>query len=70
MYVIHFVEDKKRILTQFVQKIPSVDDQVKIKGKKAKVIRVEPQEQKQVDIHIVTEKIVKKNTKEPPKKRR
>lgn len=70
MYVIHYFENKNLLLTQLVQNLPSVDDAIKIKGKKGKVSKVTNIDERNVHIHVELERIVKKNPVVDPKKRR
>ncbi|MEH7384482.1 hypothetical protein V7147_03560 [Bacillus sp. JJ1521] len=70
MYVVHYFENKNLLLTQLVQNVPSVDDAIKIKGKKGKVSKVTNIDEKNVHIQVEIERIVKKNPVLDPKKRR
>ena len=40
MVFIHFFESGKKVLTQYLKTIPAVDETIKIKGRKGKVLRV------------------------------
>ncbi|MCM3712042.1 hypothetical protein [Sporosarcina luteola] len=41
MYAIHFYENKNYVLNQVLRNIPSIDDNVTLKGRKGKVMSVE-----------------------------
>ena len=72
MMVIHFFENKTEVLNQFVVKIPTVDEDIRIKGRKAKVVQVSQVDENNYHVHVIYEKIVKKQplTKEFGKKKR
>lgn len=60
MMVIHFYENRTEILNQFVVSIPAVNDDVRIKGRKAKVIQVDQINDNKYHVHVIYEKIPKK----------
>jgi hypothetical protein len=60
MTVVHFVENNSIVLTQFLNHIPSVDENIKIKGRKGKVLSVKELEENQIHVHVIFEE-VKKN---------
>jgi hypothetical protein len=72
MVTIQYYENNSLFLSQLVHQVPSVDENIKIKGKKAKVIRVDEVNKNLTHVHIVIEKIVKKPllSKELQKKKR
>jgi len=70
MVFIHFFESSKHVLTQLLKTVPAVDESIKIKGKKGKVIRVDQIEENIVHVHVLFEQIVKKQTLADPKKKR
>jgi hypothetical protein len=73
MYAIHFYEDKTYVLNQALRNIPSIDDNVSIKGRKAKVLNVEEIKENVYYVFIEFEKIVVKSktaTKELGKKKK
>lgn len=72
MVVIHFSENKNVVLTQLLQKVPSLDDPVRIKGRKGKVINVQEMKENVYQVTVEFEKIVKKKPasfKDPKKKK-
>mgnify|MGYP003436620239 CR=1 FL=1 len=74
MVVIHFLnkENKHVILTQLLRKIPVVDAELKIKGRKGKVLSVEEKGENIFHVRVFVEPIVKKqvNLKGDKKRRR
>lgn len=72
MMVIHIYENRTEVLNQFVVRIPAVDEDIRVKGRKAKVVQVNQIDEKKYHIHVVYEKIPKKQpfTKELKKKKR
>lgn len=40
MFVTHFYENKTSVLSQLLVKLPTVEEDIRIKGRKAKVIEV------------------------------
>lgn len=70
MYVVHYFENKNLLLTQLVQNVPAVEEVIKIKGKKGKVIKVTDIDERNVQIQVELDRIVKKNAVVDPKKRR
>ncbi|MFS0823396.1 hypothetical protein [Bacillus sp. 1P02SD] len=70
MYVVHYFENKNLLLTQLVQTVPSVDDAIKIKGKKGKVSKVIDIDQRNIHVQVELDRIVKKKTVDDSKKKR
>ncbi|MDR4886205.1 hypothetical protein RGU12_01425 [Fredinandcohnia sp. QZ13] len=70
MYVVHYFENKNLLLTQLVQTVPSVDDAIKIKGKKGKVSKVIDIDERNIHIQVELDRIVKKKTVDDSKKKR
>jgi hypothetical protein len=72
MVVIHYFEDKTLLLSQLVKQIPSIDENIKIKGRKGKVLSVKNAEGNHVHVHVMFEKVVKQQalSKETKKKKR
>ncbi|KOS68675.1 preprotein translocase subunit SecA [Lysinibacillus contaminans] len=72
MMVIHIYENRTEVLNQFVVRIPTVDEDIRVKGRKAKVVQVNQIDEKKYHVHVIYEKIVKKQplTKELGKKKR
>ncbi len=65
MPVVHFIEEKSVVLSQLLKTIPSVDESIKIKGRKGKVLSVDKVEENVVHVRIAFEKVVAKNQPTP-----
>lgn len=63
MMVVHFLENKNILLTQLLKNVPSVGDQVVIKGRKGKVSNVTSVDENQIQVQLFFEKIVVKTGK-------
>jgi len=61
MVVTHFVELKNReiVLSQLRNQIPSVNEQVKIKGRKGKIVNVYPVDQSIYHVEVEFEQVLK-----------
>ena len=72
MNAIHFYENKTVVLTQALNRIPIVDEDIKIKGRKGKVASVIMIDENKYHVQVVFEKIVKKplKTREMDKRKR
>lgn len=74
MVLVHFLEEKTVVLSQLLKNIPSIDETLKIKGKKGKVVRVIMIDENLIHVHVIFEKVTKnqpvqKAAKEVKKKR-
>lgn len=65
MYAIYFYENKTYVLNRASRSIPSADDQVVIKGRKAKVVSVLQVKENVYHVFIEFEKIVEKRKNAP-----
>lgn len=71
MVTIHFFENSTNVLTQLRQEIPNVDQEIKIKGRKGKILSVNQVKEDVYQANVEFEKIVKKAALAvDPKKRR
>lgn len=72
LFAIHFFENKTHVLSQCLERIPQVNEDLKIKGRKGKVVNVTEIVENKYHVHVVFEKIIKKETlrKDDKKKRR
>lgn len=72
MNAIHYFEKNISVLSQCLQRIPEVDESIKIKGRKGKVVNVIQIEENKYHVQVVLEKIVKTDPllKDDKKKRR
>lgn len=61
MVAVHFFENKKLLLSQLRENIPSTGDDLKIKGRKGTVVLVNDIDEKNVHVEVALEKVVKKN---------
>ncbi|MDO6850964.1 hypothetical protein Q4S57_23820 [Priestia megaterium] len=61
MVAVHFFENKKLLLSQLRENIPSTGDGLKIKGRKGTVVLVNNIDEKNVHVEVALEKVVKKN---------
>lgn len=62
MKVVHFYEGKENILIQLLENIPPVDQPIKIKGRRGKVIQVNEIDERFVNVFIEFDKIRKRTT--------
>ena len=60
MINVHFFENNSLVLSQLLKQAPSVDDAVKIKGRKGKVFSTKEIEENKVYVHVIFEQVVKK----------
>ncbi|WP_077618021.1 hypothetical protein [Bacillus sinesaloumensis] len=70
MYVVHYFENKNLLLTRLVESLPAVDEAIKVKGRKGKVIKITEVDEKNVHIQVEVDRIVKKKVIDDSKKRR
>ncbi|WP_252504312.1 hypothetical protein [Sporosarcina sp. Marseille-Q4943] len=73
MYAIHFYENNNYVLNQVLRTIPSLDDNVTLKGRKGKVTNVEEIKENVYYVFVEFEKVVDKSKTaalDPKKKRR
>ncbi|MBE2977516.1 hypothetical protein [Priestia megaterium] len=61
MVAVHFFENRKLLLSQLRENIPSTGDNLKIKGRKGTVVLVNDIDEKNVHVEVALEKVVKKN---------
>jgi hypothetical protein len=59
MIVVHFFENNSVVLSQLRNQIPSVDENIKIKGRKGKVSSVKEIEENKFHVHVTFEQVVK-----------
>ncbi|MGG3466889.1 hypothetical protein ABES02_05025 [Neobacillus pocheonensis] len=60
MVVVHFLENKTVVLTQLRTDIPTIDENIKIKGRKGKVLNVKNIEDNVIHVYVVFEQVIKK----------
>ena len=59
MFVVYFFENKNLLLSQFRQNVPSVGDDLKIKGRKGKVTSITKIDEKNIHVQLILENINK-----------
>jgi hypothetical protein len=59
MFVVHFFENKKLLLNQLLKRIPSVGEDLTIKGRKGKVSSVESIDEKNYHVQLKLETVNK-----------
>lgn len=70
MFVVYFYEDKNVLLVQLLKRYPSTGEDLKIKGRKGKVVSVN-EDGKNIHVQVVLEKVDKsKKIIDPKKKKR
>ena len=55
MYAVHFIENNNVLLTQLLQRVPTEGEELKIKGRKAKVSSVKNVDELHVHVHVTLE---------------
>ncbi|WP_079508930.1 hypothetical protein [Mesobacillus jeotgali] len=55
MFVVHFFENRTELLNQLRQQVPSVGEDLKIKGRKGKVVRVSAIDEKTYHVELTLE---------------
>jgi hypothetical protein len=61
MFVVHFIENKNVLLSQLLQRVPTVGESITIKGKKGKVSSVSAIDEKHFHVELAIEKVINKN---------
>lgn len=61
MYAVSFFENKNLLLSQLLNRVPSVGEELKIKGRKATVSSVHNIDQKNAHVQVTLEAIKKDN---------
>ena len=59
MFVVYFIEEKNILLNQLRKSVPSVGENVTIKGRKGKVSSVTPIDEKNIHVEFILEKVKK-----------
>ena len=62
MFVVHFRENNSTVLTQFRDQLPTLDENIKIKGRKGKVSNVKNVEDHIYHVLVTFESVNKKKT--------
>ena len=59
MYGIHFFENNTLVLSQYLKSVPTVDENIKIKGRKGKVLSVKMVDENKYQVYVIFEQIIK-----------
>ncbi|MCM3163362.1 MULTISPECIES: hypothetical protein [Metabacillus] len=70
MPVVQFVENNTVVLTQLLEKPPSENENIKIKGRKGKVSTIKITDDNVVYVYVIFDKVVKNNPANDPKKKK
>ncbi|TYS68284.1 hypothetical protein FZC76_11135 [Sutcliffiella horikoshii] len=70
MYFVYFMENKNVVLSQYRKELPNVDEELKIKGRKGKVLSVNHVDDRHIKVHVALEKVVKKGFVDLSKKKK
>ncbi|MCD7035694.1 hypothetical protein LRR81_15725 [Metabacillus sp. GX 13764] len=71
MFAVHFFEERNTLLTQLLKSIPAAGDDVKVKGRKGKVLEVTPVDEKNFQVFVKFESAPKgKSAVEEAKKKK
>lgn len=72
MFAVHFYEKRNLILSQLLNQVPTINSEIKIKGRKGKIINITEIEQNKFHIQVELESVKKQAIVNPidKKKRR
>ncbi|EDL66727.1 hypothetical protein [Bacillus sp. SG-1] len=70
MYIVYFYENRNLLLHQLRQSVPAEGEELKIKGRKAKVESTQATEGNKVHVQVQLEKVVKKPAVDLSKKKK
>ncbi|MGD6774851.1 MULTISPECIES: hypothetical protein [Bacillaceae] len=70
MYFVYFMENKNVVLSQYRKEFPNVDEELRIKGRKGKVLSVTHVDDHHINVHVALEKVVKKGFVDLSKKKK
>ncbi|WNS76287.1 hypothetical protein RRV45_04575 [Bacillus sp. DTU_2020_1000418_1_SI_GHA_SEK_038] len=59
MFAVHFIENKNHLLCQLLNRVPLVNEELKIKGRKAKVSSVKSMDEKNIHVQVILEAVKK-----------
>ncbi|AIM15096.1 MULTISPECIES: hypothetical protein [Neobacillus] len=62
MFAVHFLENKNVLLCQLLRQVPKEGEELKIKGRKAKVTSLEPIDEKTFHVQVTLEPVKKTKT--------
>jgi hypothetical protein len=61
MFAVHFIENNNVLLTQLLNRVPTEGEELKIKGRKAKVSSVKNIDELNIHVLVTLEVVNKKN---------
>lgn len=70
MYIVYFYHERNLLLQQLRKEIPAEGDELKIKGRKAKVVQTTTIEGNKVHVELQLEQVIKKAAVDLSKKKR
>ena len=70
LLAIHFFENNISVLSQCLKRVPEVNEDIKIKGRKGKVVNVNQIEDNKYHVHVALEKINKVSLLKDDKKKK
>jgi hypothetical protein len=70
MFVVHFYEHRNELLNQLLQRVPGVGENLKLKGRKAKVESVNAVDEKTYHVQVSLEAKVKPGAAADPAKKK
>ncbi|MFY4777088.1 hypothetical protein [Metabacillus sp. RGM 3146] len=59
MFTVHFFDDRNIVLSQLFKRVPSIGEEIKIKGRKGKVSDVTNIDEKNVHAKVIFESVSK-----------
>ncbi|PKR85516.1 hypothetical protein [Heyndrickxia camelliae] len=59
MVVVHFFDHKTVVLSQLRENIPVIDENIKIKGRKGKVLNVKEVDDKEIHVQVLFDQVLK-----------
>ena len=59
MVAVHFIENNNVVLTQLAKQVPTVNEDIKIKGRKGKVLSVKNIDQNVIHVQVQFEQLTK-----------
>ncbi|WP_102272529.1 hypothetical protein [Cytobacillus massiliigabonensis] len=62
MFTVYFFENKNLLLSQLLNRVPTVGDHLTIKGRKGKVSSVSSSDEKSYHVQVLLEKVTKNKT--------
>lgn len=55
MYMVHYFENKNLIVSHLVKTVPNVDQEIKLKGRKGKVLKVSNVDDRNIQVQVELE---------------